>query len=110
MAAIGSLTLTGASGASYTFQIFPWNTTFNPVAAVYVVTKRLPAENGDFRHDVLYVGETGSLSERFASHHKADAMERRQANCINVLQERNAEVRLRIEADLIASHNPPCNG
>jgi len=110
MAAVGNLTLTGASSASYTFEIYPWNTPFNPVAAVYVVTKGFLAKDGGFRHSILYVGETGSLSERFANHHKADTMQRHQANHITVLLERNPEIRLRIEADLIDAYNPPCNG
>lgn len=110
MAKVGILTLGGGLGRSYEFEIFPWGTSFNPVTAVYTVTRRVAAKDGSYSHVVVYIGETGDLSTRFDNHHKADAMARHNANCINVLQEGNAEARLRTEADLIAKFNPPCNG
>ena len=110
MPKLGTLALSGESGHSYTFNIYPWGTDFKPLGAVYAVTKRAPAQNGGYTHSVLYVGETGDLSERFADHHKSDCFQRQNANCINILQEANPNTRLHIEADLIEKHQPHCNG
>jgi len=110
MAKLGTLPLTGGSGDSYDFEIYPWGTGFNAVAGVYAITKRAPAADGNFTHAVLYVGETGDLSTRFDTHHKAVCFERRGANCIGVHRETSEDTRLRIEASLIARQEPPCNG
>lgn len=110
MAKIGTLTLTGASGQKYAFDIYPFGTEFNAVACVYIVTRRHTNSQGGFSHDVIYVGQTGNLSERFDNHHNADCFERNNANAIGVHQDGNEQSRLTKEADLIAAYNPPCNG
>jgi hypothetical protein len=109
MANLGDLTYHGASGVLYKFTVHPWGTVFKAVGAVYCVTKRTPKSDGGGSHDLIYIGETGDLSERFDAHHKAACMERHGANCICIHVERDVQVRLRMEADLLAEHDPPCN-
>lgn len=106
---IEDLTLTGASGMKYTFQMYPWNTEFKALGGVYVITKRTPSTSGG-NHSLIYVGQTGDLSVRFDNHHKADCFNRHGTNCIGVLLEENEQRQLAIEADLLAAYDWPCNG
>jgi excinuclease UvrABC nuclease subunit len=92
---------TGASGTKHTFTIYPLSTTFSAVGGVYLILKQ---------NTVLYVGQTGDLSERFDAHHKASCWRRNQADRIAVMGVSTEKQRLQIEADLVKSHNPVCNG
>ncbi len=96
----------GASGATYPFQVFVWGTQFQPCGAVYLVLRKLP--NGN--HAILYVGQTGDLSERFECHHKALCFLVQGCTHIGVLAEPWERRRLVIESDLIVKHQPFCNG
>ena len=98
-----TVTLRGTSGASYTFQVFPWGTAFKPLGAVYVVLKT--ATDG-----IIYIGQTGDLSERFDHHHQAPCFGRYGRTHIGVLLEGVAARRLAIETDLVRAYQPPCNG
>jgi hypothetical protein len=103
---VPTLSLRGKSGASYGFNVYSINTEFNFVPAVYGVTRRDAQGN----HTVIYVGQTGDMSERMDQHHKWDCFTRNKANCICVHQQKSEATRLAIEQDLIAAYNPPCNG
>lgn len=98
-----TVTLRGASGASYTFQVFAWGTAFKSLGAVYVVLRT--ATDG-----IIYIGQTGDLSERFDNHHKAPCFSRYGRTHIGVLMEGLESRRLAIETDLVRAHQPPCNG
>lgn len=101
MSNTAQINATGASGATYTFTIYPLNTSFTVVGGVYLILKQ---------NTVLYVGQTGDLSERFDSHHKESCWRRHQADRMAVIGVSTERERLQIEADLIKSHNPVCNG
>ena len=105
MAKVGTVTAKGASGTSYTFDVYPWGTTFNSVGAVYLVLKK-----NQPNYTILYVGQTGDLSERFDDHHKASCFTRHARTHHGVFLEGSEKKRLAIEADLIANYNPVCNG
>jgi len=109
MAKLGTITLTGVSGASYTFNIYPWGTSFRAVAAVYAVTKRYTDSKRGHTHTVLYVGQTEDLSTRFDNHHKAACFTRNGANCICTDPEESESTRREVETDLIESYKPRCN-
>lgn len=104
------LTLTGKSGTKYTFEVHSLDTSFRPVAAVYAITKRTPKPDGSGTHDVIYIGQTGELSDRFDSHHKASCFKSHQATSACIHQDTNEKSRLDKESDLIGAYNPPCNG
>src|SRR6266480_4059466 len=103
MSKIEDLTLTGKSGTKYTFQMYPLGTEFKAVGGVYIITKRTASTTGG-SHSLIYIGQTGDLSERFDDHHKADCFKRHGANCIGVLLEESEEKRVAIEADLLAAY------
>jgi len=109
MSHIEDLTLTGKSGTNYTFQMFPLDTQFKALGAVYVITKRTQGSNGG-THSLIYIGQTGDLSTRFDDHHKEDCFKRHGANCIGVLLNESEDRRLEIEMDLLAAYHWPCNG
>jgi hypothetical protein len=109
VAKLGTVTFTGASGKSYKFNVYSWDTSFNAVAGVYAITKRYKDSGGGYKHKVVYVGETGDLSGRFDAHHKADCFERENANCKCTYREDTESTRQRIERDLIEEYDPECN-
>lgn len=100
-----TVTLRGRSGAEYQFWVYPWGESFKAVGGVYAVLR----DDGS-TWSVIYIGQTGNLSERFDSHHKADCFDRHRKTHIAARVEESERQRLAIEADLVASYNPPCNG
>lgn len=105
-----TLELVGASGRRYTFYVYPWGTLFKPQGGVYAVTRAVANQTGGNNHTILYVGQTGDLSERFDQHHKEPCFRRNAATHLCVTTEANEQNRLAIEADLVRAYNPPCNG
>ena len=100
-----TITLQGRSGAKYVFELYEWGTSFNAVPGVYTVLRR--DTDG---YAVIYVGQTGDLSERLEDHHKAWCFDRHRRSHIGVRQDSAEKSRLATEADLIANYRPPCNG
>ncbi len=109
MSKYGDITFRGQTGRGYEFEAYPWNTTFNEVGAVYVITKRSAKPEGGGTHTRIYIGQTSDLSERFDNHHKISCFERHDANCICVHVDNKKGSRLTEEADLIAASSTPCN-
>ena len=95
----------GASGANYRYWIYPVGNSFNPAPGNYIFAK----QGGGGWHAV-YIGETGDLSERFDSHHKAGCISRNGATHIHVHRnDGGVTARRSEEADLVRRWNPPCN-
>lgn len=110
MAKIGTITLTGASGSKYTFNVYPYDTEFKELAAVYYISKRTGKSDGNGTHTHIYVGQTEDLSTRFDDHHDESCFKRNGANCKSILAESSKKIRLEIEADLVANLTTTCNG
>ena len=96
------ITLRGKSGSTFDFEVYPWGQEFRPVGGVYVVLSS--ATDG-----IIYIGQTGDLSERFDAHHKADCFTLYGKTHLGVYQEGVEARRLAIESDLIVNYRPPCN-
>ena len=109
MAKLGSLDVKGASGVTYTFEIYPFDQAFNQVGAVYLVTHAVAKPEGGHIHSFLYVGQTWNLPERFGSHHKLTCFQKNGANRICVLVDTSERSRLAKEADLLKDRTLPCN-
>ena len=99
-----TIVLTGASGKKYTFYVYPWGAEFKAVGGVYAVLKQTGST-----YYVIYIGQTGDLSERFDDHHKKDCFRRHGATHIAAFVEESEKARLAAESDLIAAYDPPCN-
>ncbi len=100
------VTAKGASGTEYEFWVHPWGTGLKAIGGVYLVLKKPPAGS----YNVLYVGQTGDLSERFDNHHKESCFTRNGRTHIGARVEESETRRLTIETDLIRNYSPPCNG
>ena len=99
-----TVTLKGASGRSYDFDVFPWGTSFNAVGAVYTVLKR---NTSNFT--ILYIGQTGDLSDRFDNHHKQSCFDRNGKTHIGIHLESSESRRFDIETDLVRNYSLVCN-
>lgn len=83
----GSIFFSGKSGEKYHFHVWPLDTRFKPVAAVYLVTKRA-YDNTSYRrasHDAIYIGQTGDLSGALEAGGQVERYRKFGANCICVL-------------------------
>jgi excinuclease UvrABC nuclease subunit len=104
MAQEGKVSVVGASGRSYEFMVYPWGQAFNPVGGVYLVLKR---KIGNY--EILYIGQTRDLSERFDDHHKQGCFDRNDRTHIGVLVVSTEQERLAIERDLLGHYKTACN-
>lgn len=108
------LTLDGASGKQYIFDLFSFEgfdelkDAFRPLPAVYVFTRRSQAVDG-FTHDLIYLGETEDLSSRFNAHHKEQCITAHRANCIGLYGVSENEDLKEIESDILSTYDFPCN-
>lgn len=109
MAFLGTLSVSEQSDSTYDFKIYPFGTTFDSVAAVYLITKRTPVSGDGGAHIYIYIGETNDLSTRLNEHHKADCFEDHNANCICISREDREQERLRIKNDIYKRWQLHCN-
>ena len=107
----GSITFVGRSGEHYRFQVWPLETRFKAVSAVYFVTKRAYG-NGTYRranHDSVYIGQTGDLCAALAVEPQLVRFRKFGANCVCVHLLDDEARRVAIEQDLLAVHSTKCN-
>lgn len=118
---LGTLVLSGKSGHNYTFHMWEYESMEaidNAVksftnSGLYVFTNKHYNPNDNVNWFCInYIGETEDYSKRdYSNHHKKDRIESSNTNswgyCILNVGEKE---RKKIEADLIANYNPPCNG
>jgi predicted GIY-YIG superfamily endonuclease len=97
--------LTGDSDKDYAFDVSGLDADLEAVAAVYAVTRQ-----EDDEHVVLYVGQTGDLSDRFKAHHKAKCFADNGGNCLCIHRDGHKKSRLKKETDLVKGYRPTCNG
>ena len=66
MVTYGGITFNGKSGEKYYFKAWPLNTKFNPLGAVYFVTKRAFNDKTYRRasHQSIYIGQTADQRHR----------------------------------------------
>lgn len=105
MSKLADIQIAGKSGTKYKFGVYPYDTEWKEIGAVYVVSTRKSAGN----HTFIYVGQTDNLKERHGNHHKADCFTRHNRNALCVLVDNSQQRRVAIEADLLASRTWPCN-
>lgn len=101
------VTAIGASGRKYDFEVYPWGQPFRPVGGVYLVLKKKPETQPTY--DVLYVGQTGNLDQRFDDHHNQQCFDRNAKTHLGVRGESAEQARLAIERDLLGNYKTACN-
>lgn len=100
-----TVTATGASGASFQFEEYAMNTTWNDVPVIYMFAYRTITH-----WQVLYIGECQSAKTRLPCHERWDEAVRGGATHVLArVAPVNTEARQREERDLIASHKPTMN-
>jgi len=109
------LTLNGISGKEYIFDLYVFDdfselrNAFLARPGLYLFTRRRATSEG-FTHDLVYLGETKNLSNRFDNHHKEAEIKAHYANCIGIhAAPTDEEQRKQIETDILASYDFPCN-
>jgi hypothetical protein len=102
----------GKSGAVYRFQVWSLETVFQAVPAAYIVTRRAQSNNNynSGAHEVLYIGETSSLADPFATAADFSCFRKHGATCICVCVYRVEQEQLRRKAalDLALAHVTLC--
>lgn len=111
MAKHGTIKFTGNSKTEYNFTVYSYDTLFNALGAVYIVTNRQKkVKGGGHMYSIIYIGETGDLAERLNDPNKASCLSKYKKNAICIYGEDNEQKRLDIESDLLGNYSPPCNG
>jgi hypothetical protein len=99
--------LQGQSGKHYDYWVFPINTTFKDEPGNYIYARKHKFPG---KWDMIYIGQTSSLSQRLASHEKEESVVRHGgATHILAHLSTNALARIDEEVDLIRKYNPPFN-
>lgn len=110
MAKLSTTTLKGASGETYKFDVYSWETIFrHGLAGVYFIAKRYKLGDGQFTLDPIYIGELADLSVLFGFHKKQSCFQKHGANCRCIYVCSDSEQRKEIVEDLIEENEPYCN-
>lgn len=104
-----NLTLQCISGNNYSFELYEIDTFFEPIAGIYIITRRMQLIDNNIYHEYIYCGKTEDFSIRFNDHHKDDCIKANKANCICVMPVSSKEERTTIEKDILNSYNFKCN-
>ena len=99
------LTVYGASRRQYQFEIQPLWDPQPAVPGCYIFTRR--ETNG--RYTLIYIGETGNLSERLIDHHKWPCITHYKATnlCVHFTESKLGAAS--IEKDLLENYDTLCN-
>ena len=107
---VSTAEVTGASGRRYPFEVFNWETMFNPgIAGVYLIARRYKKADGKFALEPIYVGEREDIAPIFGYHPKQQCFEPYYPNCRCIYRVRDKETREFIVQDLIEELAPYCN-
>jgi hypothetical protein len=99
---IGTVVFSGKSGEKYSFEAWPMETRFKPMAAVYFVTKR-EAGNGTYNragHEHMFLGHTPDISGPLGTDAQLAWFDKHGANCVCVYAAESEPRRVAIQQDL----------
>ncbi len=100
---IGTVVFSGKSGEKYRFEVWPMETRFKPMAAVYYVTKREAPAGTTFNragHEHLFLGHTPDISGPLGTTAQLAWFNANGANCVCVYAAETEERRSAIKRDL----------
>ncbi len=106
---ISNITLTGTSGQTYEFAVYPLDSKFVPVGVVYYISERTMTESDKGSHTSLYIGQSGDISTCFEEHHQQDCFTAIGANSIGLHVDSSEQSRREKVRDLVNALQPPCN-
>lgn len=93
----------------YDFKVFALNETFEPIPAVYIISKRKTDRNKKGHHALVCIGQTDSIFDELKRHRKGSCVKKHAANVVSILPETDEKTRLKIENDLKAAHAVACS-
>ena len=107
MAAVSTISINGASGKTYNFNVYPLSSlgNFKEFKCCYAFTTT--AYNPVADREILYIGETVNAKNRLTNSHEKVPCVRRNGGryiCIHATDSHVA-----VEKDLLANRNPVCN-
>ena len=110
MSRLSTIELTGKSGTKYSFNVYPIDEECPDESGIYLFSKRtLKPGSTSYTQDFIYLGRAQSFVKRFYNHHKDDCIDKKGANCICLMNVKDEKQREKIESDLLAGYNFPCN-
>lgn len=95
--------------SQYDFKVFSIDEKFEPLQAVYIISRRFTDKRKRGHHKLICIGQTDSLTEGIKMHKQGKCIRQNEANVICLLKEEDENNRLRIEADLREAHSINCN-
>ena len=93
----------------YAFEVFSLTEEFEPVPAVYVISRRKTDRQKKAHHSLVCIGQTNSIFDEVKKHRNGKCVKKHNANVISILTEGDEKKRLKIETDLKAAHSIACN-
>ena len=109
MTRISDVVLSGLSGRTYRFGVFPLDARFRNMGAVYVFSHRTLDSAGKDNHAPVYIGQTGKLADGLSDHRNRSNIKEHEANCVCIHIDWDEKLRSRIEKDLMVYYDPPGN-
>jgi len=100
-----TIILTGESGASFTFWIFPSEWLGSDEPGIYIFARPSPLN----RWEIVYVGETDNFNRRIDEHKRNQLLAQYEITHIFAHVNNDATARYLEEQDLIATFDPPAN-
>lgn len=106
MPKLGTTDLEGASGTSYTFNVYTKDTLVNDfIPGVYCLSQH--AEDG--KGTPVYIGESDNIFRHLMNHEKQACFEDHGYDAIAICRAANAQTRKKAHEDLLKALKPPCN-
>ena len=106
MPKLGTLSLEGASGTTYTFNVYTKDTLVNDfIPGIYCLSRR----SDDGADTPVYIGESDNIFRHLEKHEKQACFDDHSFNAIGICRTANAGTRQATQEDLIKSLQPPCN-
>lgn len=93
----------------YSFAVFSLTDEFEPVPAVFIISRRKTDRLKKAHHSLICIGQTNSIFDELKKHRKGKCVKKHQANVVSILPEANEKIRVRIENDLKAAHSVVCS-
>lgn len=109
MSKIANITLTGTSGQTYKFAVYPFDSKFVPLGVVYYITHRKATKSGKSVHTSIYVGQSGDISTCFEDHDQKYCFRVNGANSIGLHMDSSEQSRREKVQDLVNALQPLCN-
>lgn len=109
MGTMRTISLSGASGASYAFEVFPLDSVLPPLPVVYFVFEQALSVSGEGPRQAVYIGHSPDATTCMDDHHRQCCVANG-ATHIGLHVEYDEPSRARKVSELVRALAPVCNG